>query len=148
MTGWPALQGGAAGDRWHLTAVQLDGLTGGDATSLHGHAEASPEAAGYLSTADKVKLDALPASAVAAAAGAAATAAEAAGDALDAAQASTAAGDAAVAAAGVATGAAAQALATSQGFAGDLDGMTRAVIALAAGWIAAEARAVPSYAFV
>ena len=36
------IQGGAAGDTYHLTSAQVTGLTGGAETSLHTHAVVEP----------------------------------------------------------------------------------------------------------
>ena len=53
------LQGGSAGNYYHLTEAQHTGLTTGANTTLHRHANATTEVDGYLSAADKIKIDGL-----------------------------------------------------------------------------------------
>lgn len=65
------LQGGVPLERYHLTQAEHDDLTDGGETALHGHAVAiAAGAAGFMSGADKTKLDGITAGAAVASVGA------------------------------------------------------------------------------
>lgn len=55
----PGLQGGSVNEYYHLTESQQIGLTAGTNTTLHRHANATTEVDGYLSAADKIKINSM-----------------------------------------------------------------------------------------